>query len=85
MSKEASRAPEDTYLPTSFETSRRFAKRKTGYSKTEPPFSRIRSTCFFDDNNFEAYEVPLDSGTRRTGASQFQPRTSLSSSRNTID
>ena len=57
----------------------------TGYSKTEPPFSRIRSTCFFDDTYFEAYEVPLDSGTRGTGAPQFEPRTSWSSSKNTIN
>ena len=38
----------------SFQTSRRFAKQMTGYSKIEPPFSRIRSTCFFDDSNCEA-------------------------------
>ena len=57
----------------------------TGYSKTEPPFSRIRRTCFFDDTNFEAYEVPLDWGTRGMGAPQCEPRTSWSSSRNTID
>ena len=57
----------------------------TGYSKIEPPFSRIRSTCSFDDTNCEAYEVPLDSGTRGRGAPQFGPRSSWSSSRNTID
>ena len=57
----------------------------TGYSKTEAPFSRIRSTCFFDDTNFEPYEVPLNSGTRGRGEPQFEPRTSWSSSSNTID
>ena len=35
---------ECTYLPTSFETFRRFAKRLTGYLKIEPSFSRIRLT-----------------------------------------
>ena len=55
------------------------------YSKTEPPFLRIRSTCFFNDTNCEAYEVPLDSGTRGTGAPQFEPRTSWSSFKSTID
>ena len=47
----------------SFDTSRRFAKRTTGHSKIEPPFSRIRSTSFFDDTDWEAYEVALDWGT----------------------
>ena len=57
----------------------------TGYSKTEHPFSRIRSTCFFQDANFEAFEVPLDSGTRGTGVPQFELRTSWSSFKSTID
>ena len=57
----------------------------TGYSKTEPPFSCIRLTCFFNDTTFEAYEVPLDWGTRGTGAPQSEPETSFSSSRKTID
>ena len=57
----------------------------TGYSKTKPPFSLIRSICSFDDTNCEAYKVPLHSGTRGTGAPQFEPGTSWSSSRNTID
>ena len=69
----------------SLQTSKRLAKQITGYSKTEPPFSRIRSSCLFDDTNFEAYEVPLDSGTKNTQAPQFEPRTSWYSSQNTID
>ena len=64
---------------------RRFAKTMTDASKIEPPFSRIRSTCSFDDTNCEAYEVPLDWGTRGMGAPQLEPRTSWSSPTNTID
>ena len=47
----------------------------TGYSKTECPFLRIRKTCSFDDTNFEAYEVPLDSGTIGTDTPQLKPTT----------
>ena len=57
----------------------------TRYSKTELPFSRIRSAYSFDDTNSEAYEVPRDSVTRGTGAPQLEPRISWSSSRNTIN
>ena len=56
-----------------------------GYLKTEHPFSRIRSTCFFDDTNFEAFEVPPDSGTRGTGVPQLEPRTSWFGFRSTIN
>ena len=69
----------------SFETSRRFVKGMTVCSKTEPPFSRIRSTCFFDDINFQPYKVPLSSGTRGTCAPQFEPSTSWSRFKNTIN
>ena len=41
----------------------------TGYSKTEHAFLRIRSTCFFDDTNLEAFQVRLDSGTNEPGTS----------------
>ena len=56
----------------------------TGYSKTRHPFSRIRLTCYFDDTNFEGFEVPLNSGTRGTSGPQFESRTSWSSFRNII-
>ena len=69
----------------SFEASRKFAKRMTGHSKIEHPFSRTRSTFYFHDTNCEAYEVPLDSGTNDMGAFQFKQRTLWSNSRNTID
>ena len=58
-----------------FETSRRFARRTTGCSKIEPPFSRTKSTCFFADTNCEAYEVPLDLGTNDMGALHIKHRT----------
>ena len=57
----------------------------TDCSKIEPPFSRTRSTCSFDDTNCKAYGVTLDSGTRDMGALQFEHRTLWSNSRNTID
>ena len=60
----------------SFQTTRRFAKQMTGYSKTEHPFSRIRLNCSFDEINFDAFEVPLDSRTRGTSVPQSEPRTS---------
>ena len=46
----------------------------TGYSKIEQPFSRKWLTCFLDDTNFEAFEVPLDSGTRGTSVPPFEPQ-----------
>ena len=57
----------------------------TGYSKTEHRFLRIRLTCFFDDSNFEAFDVPHNLGTRGTSVPQFKPRTSQSSFKNIID
>ena len=57
----------------------------TGYSKTDHPFSRISSTCLFDDTNFEAFGVPLHSGTRDTWVPQFEPRTISSSFKSIID
>ena len=69
----------------SFETSRAFARRMTGCSKMKPPFSRTRSTCFFDDTNCEAYEVPFDSGTVDMGVLHIKHRTLWSNCRNTID
>ena len=57
----------------SFETTRKSAKQMIGYSKTEHPFSRIRSTCSFNDTNFEAFEVTFDSGTRGTFSPGLSP------------
>ena len=69
-------APSAISIPGLFRTSRRFAKRMTGYSKTEHPFSRIRLTCFFDNTHFKAFDVPLHSGTRGTSVPQLEPTTS---------
>ena len=57
----------------------------TGYSKTEHPSLRIRFTCSFDDTNFEAFELPLNSGTRGTNVPQFEPRISCSGFKSIID
>ena len=59
----------------SLETSRRFARRTTGCSKTELPSSRTRSICFLDDTNCEVYEVPLDLGTNDMGALHIEHKT----------
>ena len=57
----------------------------TGYSKTEHPLLRIRLTGSFDETKFEAFDVPLHSGTRGTNVAQFEPKTSWSSFKNIID
>ena len=41
--------------------------------------------CFFNDINFQAFEVPFHSGTRCTHVPQFEPKTSWSSCKNIID
>ena len=69
----------------SFETSRRLARPRTGCSKIEPPFSSTRWTCFFDDTNCEAYEVPLDLGRNDLGVLHIEHRTLWSNSRSTMD